>query len=166
VDYGEFPYPEALDLLAGLRITEIMYHAPQGSNYDYIELKNISDKPLTLDGVRFISGIVFEFPAMQLGPGEYVLVVENQADFRSVYGTGPLVAGEYTGSLSNGGEKIVLTLAWPLDAAIMRFGYSDVWYPSTDGAGQSLTILDPTAHPAVWDDAESWRAAAPSPGLP
>jgi hypothetical protein len=48
---------------------------------------------------------------MELDPGEFVLVVENQAAFQSVYGTGPRVAGEYTGSLSNGGEDIVLTLA-------------------------------------------------------
>jgi len=66
--------------------------------------------------------------------------------------------------LNNGGEDIVLKLAWPLEAAIMRFGYSDTWYPMTDGGGSSLVILDPAEHPATWDEADSWQAANPSPG--
>jgi hypothetical protein len=166
VDYGEFPYPEALDLLAGLRITELMYHSPSGSNFDYIELQNISDKVLKLDGVQFLEGVEFVFPNIELDAGQYVVVVSNLAAFRAMYGMGPRVAGEYSGGLSGGGEKIVLTLAWPLDAAIMRFGYSDRWYPLTDGGGQSLHIIDATAHPATWDEAASWRGAAPSPGAP
>jgi hypothetical protein len=166
VHYVEFPYPDALDLLAGLRITELMYHSPSGSNFDYIELQNISDKTLNLDGVQFLEGVEFVFPNMELEAGEYVVVVSNLAAFRSMYGMGPRVVGAYSGGLSGGGEDIVLTLAWPLEAAIMRFGYSDKWYPTTDGGGQSLHIIDATAHPATWDDAASWRPAAPTPGAP
>jgi len=54
----------------------------------------------------------------------------------------------------------------PLEAAILRFRYSDMWYPTTDGSGDSLTIRDPAAHPATWNRPESWRAAAPTPGGP
>jgi len=165
-DSGLSIYERALILLDGLRITEIMYHSPSGSNFDYIELQNISDKTLKLDGVQFLEGVEFVFPNMELEAGEYVVVVSNLAAFRSMYGMGPSVAGVYSGGLSGGGEDIVLTIAWPLDAAIMRFGYSDKWYPATDGGGQSLHIIDATAHPATWDDAKSWRAAAPSPGEP
>ena len=166
VNSVEFPYPEALDLLAGLRITELMYNAAGGSNFDYIELQNISAIPIQLGGVRFVDGIVFEFPPKTLGPGQYVVVVSNLTAFHNRYGYSADVAGQYTGGLDGGGEKIVLALAWPLEAAIMRFDYSDAWYPSTDGNGDSLHINDPTAHPATWDDAESWHAAGPSPGLP
>jgi len=162
----EYPFFDDLEILAGLRITELMYHSPSGSNFDYIELQNISDKVLKLDGVQFLEGVEFVFPNIELGAGEYVVVVSNLAAFRSMYGMGPRVAGVYSGGLSGGGEKIVLTLAWPLDAAIMRFGYSDRWYPTTDGGGQSLHIIDATAHPATWDEAASWRAAAPTPGAP
>jgi hypothetical protein len=159
-------YERALILLDGLRITEIMYHSPSGSNFDYIELQNISDKTLNLDGVQFLEGVEFVFPNMELEAGEYVVVASNLAAFRSMYGMGPSVAGVYSGGLSGGGEDIVLTLAWPLDAAIMRFGYSDRWYPTTDGGGQSLHIIDATAHPATWDKAASWRPAAPTPAAP
>jgi len=41
-----------------------------------------------------------------------------------------------------------------------------VWYPTTDGSGDSLTIRDPAAHPATWNWPESWRAAVPTPGGP
>ncbi|MCJ7674301.1 MAG: lamin tail domain-containing protein, partial [Sedimentisphaerales bacterium] len=49
----------AVALLDGLRVTELMYHAAQGSNYDFIELQNISDVTLDLTGVRFAEGIEF-----------------------------------------------------------------------------------------------------------
>jgi hypothetical protein len=162
----EYPFFDDLDILAGLRITELMYHSASGSNFDYIELQNISDKTLNLDGVQFLEGVEFVFPNMELEGGQYVVVVSNLAAFRSAYGMGPRVVGAYSGGLSGGGEDIVLTLAWPLEAAIMRFGYSDKWYPTTDGGGQSLHIIDATAHPATWDDAASWRPAAPTPGAP
>jgi len=162
----DFPFLDDLDVLAGLRITEMMYHARFGSNFDYIELQNISDIPLKLDRVRFTDGIELVFGDMQLDPSQYVVVVRNLAAFRSAYGYSANVAGVYINDLSNGGEDIVLQLAWPLEAAVMRFDYSDRWYPSTDGGGQSLEIIDPTAHPATWNDAESWRAAAPSPATP
>ena len=166
IDHGEFPYPDALDQLAGLRITELMYNAPSGSNYDYVELKNISDTPIQLEGVRFVEGITYEFSSKLLGAGQYVVVVSNLTAFRNFYGYTADVAGEYTGGLSGGGENIVLSLAWPLEAAIMRFEYADTWYPTTDGGGPSLHINDATAHPYLWNDAETWHAASPSPGLP
>jgi len=159
-----FPDPEVLDLLDGLRITELMYHAPEGSEFDYLKLYNISDTTLDLNGVRFTDGIEFTFPDLPLlGSGEYIVVVSHLPSFVSRYGEGINVAGEYIGNLSNGGEDIVLQLPWPYEAAIMRFEYDDSWYPSTDGFGDSLTIRDPYAHPATWDQAESWQATLPSP---
>ncbi|HIJ53928.1 MAG TPA: hypothetical protein HPP66_12350, partial [Planctomycetes bacterium] len=161
------PYTVALRLLDGLRITEIMYNTPATtSEYDYIELQNVSDVNLDLTGVRFTDGIEFTFPPMELGPGEYVIVDSNSAMFEIAFGTGINVAGEYSLELSNAGENIILKLALPLDAAILRFGYDDGWYPLTDGQGWSLVIRDPTAKPASWDKAESWDAALPSPGAP
>jgi len=164
--YEAFPYPEALKLLDGLRITELMYHSPHGSDFDYIELQNVSDVTLDLTGVRFTKGIEFTFPQMQLAPGEFVVVAGNLASFRLRYGSSVRVAGQYSGNLSNNGEDIVLNLPLPLEAAIMRFSYSDQWYPTTDGGGQSLVIVDPMAHPAAWSLADSWQPADPTPGTP
>ena len=158
-------FSEALALLDGLRVTELMYHASEnGSDFDFVELQNISQTTLNLTGVRLSEGIDFTFPQMSLEPGQYVVVVSNLAAFRSTYGTGANVAGEYSGSLSNGGENIVLKLPRPLEAAILRFEYSDRWYPTTDGGGNSLMISDPAAHPATWTQPESWQPATPTPG--
>ena len=92
------------------------------------------------------------------------MVAADMAAFRSAYGTGINVAGEYSGNLSNGGENIILKLSEPLEAAILRFEYSDAWYPTTDGHGQALVIDQPLAHPAAWSNPQSWRPENPSPG--
>ncbi|MFC1792803.1 lamin tail domain-containing protein [Planctomycetota bacterium] len=159
-----FPFANAMALLDGLRVTELMYHASAGSNFDYIELQNIGNTNLDLTGVRLSDGINFVFPAMTLESGQYVVVVSNIASFRSTYGTGVNVAGEYSGNLSNGGEKVVLSLPSPLDAAILRFEYRDTWYPAADGNGSSLTINDSLVHPAGWSESVNWHATTPSPG--
>ena len=78
----------------------------------------------------------------------------------------PRPVGQYTGNLNNGGENIILRLPAPLQAAILRFEYNDTWYPTTDGGGHSLTIVDPTAHPAAWGDRENWQPATPTPTGP
>jgi len=160
----DFPYANALALLDGLRVTELMYHASAGSSYDYIELQNVGESTLNLAGVRLSDGIDFMFGQMLLESGQYVVVVKNLTAFRSTYGTGFNVAGEYSGNLSNGGERIILSLPSPLDVAILRFEYSDTWYPATDGDGSSLAINDPLTHPATLSIAESWHPASPSPG--
>jgi hypothetical protein len=160
----DYPYANALALLDGLRVTELMYHASAGSELDYIELQNISDTTLNLTGVRLSDGINFVFPTMTLETGRHVVVVSRTASFQSAYGTGINIAGEYSGNLSNGGEKVVLSLPSPLNAAILRFEYTDTWYPATDGDGSSLEINDPSAHPAGWSEPENWHATTPTPG--
>jgi len=164
VPANEFPFFGALELLAGLRVTELMYHAAGGSEFDYIELQNISETTLDLTGARLDGGITFTFPEIVLEAGRHVMVVSDWAAFQSAHGTNIPVAGEYSGNLSNSGERIVLQLPWPLEAAILRFEYSDTWFPTTDGGGNSLAIADPSAHPATWDWPESWHPASPSPG--
>jgi hypothetical protein len=155
---------KAFALLDGLRVTELMYHAAGGSNFDFIELQNISQTTLDLTGVRFTEGIEFTFPQVSLEPGQNILVARNLTAFRSIYGTSSNIAGEYSGNLSNGGENIVLKLPRPFEAAVLRFEYSDSWYPATDGGGSSLTIYDPTVHPAAWAQPETWQPASPTPG--
>jgi hypothetical protein len=162
----EYLYEDSLKLLDGLRITELMYHAKEGDILDYIELQNISVQPLDLTGVRFTNGVTFTFPAMTLGPGQYTVVVANTAAFTARYGATVPVAGQYSGHLSDKGEEIVLTLPAPQSAAILRFGYENSWYPSTDGGGQSLNVRTATASPAAWQSPDFWKAADPTPGKP
>ncbi len=163
---GQSSRDKELKLLDGLRITELMYRAPKGPNYDYVELKNILTETLDLTGVRFDKGIDFTFPALTLQPGECIVLAASQSAFRSAYGATPKVAGQYKGNLSDTGEKIVLLLPVPLDVAILRFDYTAARSAATDGGGKSLTIRDPEAPPVLWNDPESWSAADPTPGRP
>jgi hypothetical protein len=158
------PYADDEKVLDSLRITEIMYNPVGNGDLEYIELKNIGDETIDITDVRFVNGIDYQFPAMTLTPGQYIVIAADEALFEAHY-PGVDAVGQYLGKLNNTGERIVLTLANPpLEAAILRFDYNNTWYPSTDGAGSSLEIIDPTVDPALWDDAKSWQASTPRPG--
>ena len=147
-----------------LRITEIMYHPPD-PNHEYIELKNIGTESINLNWVSFDNGIDFTFGSMQLNPCEYTVVVKEPNQFEAEYGTGANIAGQFTGSLDNAGEKIELVDA--IDRTILEFKYSDDWFDMTDGAGFSLTVRDPNnADPNDWPDKKTWRPSAAVGGSP
>jgi hypothetical protein len=153
-----------------LRITELMYHPldtgdPDDPNREFIELKNIGPVTLNLNFVGFTDGVSFTFPSMELAPDDYILVVKSLEAFIDRYGADATIAGEYSGSLNNGGERLVLR-----DAAgivIHDFSYKDDWYDTTDGEGFSLTITDPGSFdPDQWDRKSGWRASVNPGGSP
>lgn len=153
-----------------LRVSEIMYHPPDTGdpndpNAEYIELTNIGGQAVNVNLVRFIKGIDFTFADVVLAPAAYVLVVKNRGAFESRYGAGLPIAGEYSGSLSNSGERVELQDA--LGTTIQSFTYEDSWYATTDGRGYSLTAVDPqTADPNAWSDKSAWRSSRGIGGSP
>ena len=159
-------FARAQSLLNALRVTEIMYNPAGTGDDEFIEIQNISNETVQLEGVRFSDGIDFTFPPMELGAGEYAIVVQNLAAFEAVHGDMINVAGVYDAKLDNGGERIVLQLPEPYEAAILSFDYDDSWYPSTDGGGHSLEIANPQGAIESWSDPESWVASADIGGTP
>jgi hypothetical protein len=165
---------------AHLRITEMMYNPadpPDGSdsdNFEFIELKNTGDSTLTLTHVSFADGIVFGFndsDVTHIGPGQFVLVVSNRAAFESRYGQAlsTIIAGEYSGRLSNGGERVALVDYW--DGMIAQFEYDDggSWPPLADGQGHSLVPLASALVEQAdgsLSDAANWRASTNVGGSP
>ncbi|MHC4425224.1 MAG: lamin tail domain-containing protein, partial [Planctomycetota bacterium] len=156
-----------------LHITEIMYHPqnptdpndPNDPNEEFIELKNIGAETINLNLVSFTNGIDFTFPSLELAAGEYIVVVQDRNAFEARYGTAVNIAGEYTGRLNNGGERIRLQDA--IGETILDFSYKDGWRSVTDGEGFSLTIVDPAdPDPGSWDEKDSWRASAYAGGSP
>lgn len=165
---------------ANLVVTEIMYHPADPSpaeiaagffdagDFEYIELTNRSTTQYAdLAGVKFMLGITFDFDTALTGrlvpPGGRVLLVRNPSAFQLRYGTGLPVAGEFSGSLDNLGERLILQ-----DAAlgtIADFTFSDLapWPGQADGAGHSLVLRRPTADPAL---PQSWRASVATTGNP
>lgn len=161
----------AVDAVAeNLRITEMMYHPgdvnePSDPNEEYIELTNTGSETINLNLVRFTRGIDFTFPAVDLVPGGRVVVVEERAAFEGRYGTGVDIAGEYSGKLDNGGERIRLEDA--VGRSILDFKYKDGWRGITDGAGYSLTMIDSSdPNNSNWGKKDSWRASAYAGGSP
>lgn len=152
-------------ILQSLRITEIMYNPTGGSDAEYIELRNIGPDSINLSGLAFTKGVSFDFPAMTLAPGEYVVVVADQSVFEALYGFGVNLAGEWSGKLDNDHDRIRLEIE-DLNAAVLDFSYQDFWYPSTDGGGFSLVIVDESAAPGSWGVKESWTADAVQGGSP
>ena len=154
-----------------LRITELMYHPadtnePDDPNEEFIELTNIGSETLNLNLVCFTNGIHFTFPGIGLPAGEYVIVVKDFAAFSSQYPDfSGVIAGQYTGSLANNGERIRLEDA--IGQTILDFKYSDNWRDITDGDGFSLTIINPAkADLSSWSEKDAWRASALYSGSP
>lgn len=164
---------------SNLRVTELHYHpadptpaelaAAPGSadnDYEFIELVNIGNEPISLNGVRFDDGIVFDFTngaVATLGPGEAVVIVEDAVAFAARYGETPLVAGVYSGNLSNGGEDIALINAD--EQVIQGFSYSDdpPWPTDPDGGGPSLEVRDTAGD---YNSPLNWRESVSTHGTP
>jgi len=154
-DPCQFTTTEALSagILNYLRITEMMYNPPgpppgdpnNNDNFEFIELKNTGSTTLDLTYVSFTDGVLFDFNdsnVTSLNPNNFVLVVSDYNAFRSRYGTGFNIAGQYSLNLSNAGEHVELTDYW--NGIIAEFGYNDGrgWPLAADGAGHSMVPLD------------------------
>jgi len=158
-----------------LRVTELMYNPPDvdvgefdDEEFEFIELQNVNDRPLSLVGVEIEGGVRFAFSGSdveELAPREIVLVVENREAFESRYDSeGLKIAGEYTGRLSNGGERIVVRDA--VGVILQDFTYSDEWHAATDGLGFSLVVRDPDQAPELWNDPHGWHDSRVEFGTP
>ena len=142
-----------------LVINEIMYNAidPYG---DYVELHNTSSDRVHLGGLR-LNGVDFTFgQGTFIEPNDFVVVAESLSEYQEAYGNTEKVAGEYTGSLDNGGETISLLMpvGGNLWTELDRVRYDDLapWPTDADGLGPSLQLVD-----ALQDNARvaNWRGS-------
>ena len=159
-------YDNALALLRGLRVTEIMYNAFGGNDYEYIELKNVGLVPLQLAGVKFVEGIDFTFDSLTMNSGDSVVVAANPDVFRTRYGSKPRVLGPYGGKLDNSGETLAIQLPPPFDANILTFGFKDSWQVTSDGLGKSLVVTNSSLSAGLWGDKDTWTYSASPFGDP
>jgi hypothetical protein len=166
-----------------LRVTELMYHPADPSpaeiaagfgdadEFEFLEFKNISTtETLDLSPVRIVDGISFDFTGAaitSLGPGEFALLVVNEAAYTHRYGGGFPIAGTYGGQLNNAGET--LRIEDSLMVAIAEFTYDDsgaLWHPTTDGDGYSLVIVNPLSATSTWSEGSAWRPSGAIGGSP
>jgi hypothetical protein len=169
----------AAALQAALRVSEVMFQPPDGSEFEFIELHNAGAvTTLDLAGVAFTSGVEFTFSAgATLSPGGHVLVVKADAAndfaaFRAHYGLGADVPiyGPYVGTLANEGETVTLKTA-AAGATIVAFEYRDGrgWPVAANGAGHSLVPLDSVGvgqGTGALNYGGNWRASTHRGGSP
>ena len=158
--------PSAAEIGAGFRDNE---------QFEFVELINILDRTIDLAEVRFEQqtlegvtiGVGFDFatsPLQQLGPGQRIVIVEDLAAFTTRYGTSVPVAGQWTGGLSNSGERITLTASGKV---VHQFSYQDTWYKETDGEGYSLDCINPADDDlTLWGTSGAWQVSATLGGTP
>jgi hypothetical protein len=152
-------------------INEIMYNPISlDDNDEYVELHNHGDRAVDLSNWEFNDGIIFTFPDPTMLPaGGYIVVAKNREQLLSKHkGLAPkLVVGNYTGTLSNRGERLLLTepkealhngqpiatesLRVPVDE--VTYHDSAAWGEWSDAGGSSLELRDPRSenrHPYNW----------------
>ncbi len=169
---------------ANLVVAEVMYHpqAPSAAeevagftdadDFEFIRLQNIGSSPVDLANLELTAGVIFRFGTGSvpfLNPGGSVLVVKRKAAFQARYGTGldGMIAGEFSGSLNNGGERIALEVTGASPSLVREFTYSPLapWPVTPNGDGPSLLLSNPASAPDH-TDASNWTASAVPGGQP
>ena len=140
------------------------------NDFEYVELMNIGDKALSLDGVTFIAGIDFEFnngSSMVLASGARGLLVENPAAFAFRFGNNLPVIGKFENgtNLANGGERLTLLDAEQTIIRDFEYGDSTPWPTTPDGDGFALTLINPLSNPDH-SLASNWQGSASIGGNP
>jgi len=169
---------------ANLVVSELMYNpAPptagemaagyfDSGEFEWIEIQNVGAQSVDLRGAYFFNGIDFTFPDVSnsttlLPAGGRVILCENILAFRHRYGTGlnNLIAGQFSGSLDNAGERI--SLKQPDGTVIVDFAYNNAapWPIDADGAGRSLVLINPASKPDP-SLPQNWRPSVAVGGSP
>jgi hypothetical protein len=138
-----------------------------GTDFEYIELLNISGDDVNLRDVQITTGVTFSFAdsaIRTLAPGGRVLVVGNVAGFESRHGTGLPVAGAFSGNLNNSGELVRVA---GTNGQIVQFTYDDIapWPVEADGEGFALVLKNPSSNPDP-NVAANWRVSHQPGGKP
>ena len=149
-------------------INEIMYSPiSQDSDDEYVELYNRSAAAVDLSGWSFTAGINFTIPAgTVLAPDGYLVIAHNTARLLANYPqlNAANTVGNYSGTLSDGGERLALARpitivgnTVPLVVSEVTYGTAGRWGKWSNGGGSSLELIDPHAdlqQAADWADSD------------
>jgi hypothetical protein len=187
IDEGKFNVGVTPASADSLRISEVHYNPAlptvaerdlgynDKDSFEFLELLNISNETIDLSAVQLqqvviganVEGVQFDFAdgaISQLAPGERLVVVEDLDAFAVRYGNGIPVAGQFSGGLNNSSETLTLGSG---NTVFQQFTYSELWYPSTDGLGFSLEIVDAANSDLdSWNVAQSWQPSGIVGGTP
>lgn len=148
--------------LANMIITEIYYNGPESGtdSTEFIELQNIGNTSVSLNGYSFTSGITHTFSGGTVAPGAYFVIAIDSSGFRNTFGMNADAIWA-SGGLSNGGELIVLKDDFGRTVDSVDYDDSTPWPSGSsagnpDGGGASIILCDSLADNSI---GSNWSAA-------
>lgn len=152
-------------------VSELMYAPlpdPAGvestSDYEFIELQNVSAAAVNLGGAYLTNAVTFVFPAGTTIPaGGFLVVPAKRSVFQARYGTAATLTGGFSGNLSASGETLELRAANGSVWLSLTYDSSGAWPSRADGLGSSLELIDPQGD---LDDPANWRSSTEYQGSP
>lgn len=172
--------PSIQPYLDGIVISKIMYHplppsaaelavipSLEEQDFEWIEIMNVGSEALDLSELRFTKGIEFDFvegSKTSIAPGERLVIVADENAFNLRHGfaeTPDFVIGEFSKSLSNGGELVKLSFG--AGTLVREVEYNDKfpWPVDADGGGASLVLVD-----GFGMNGSDWRPSVEANGSP
>ncbi len=151
------------DLVLGVRATLKQIDTPGTPSTPYaerdeewLELYNPGESDLDLSSWEINGGIRYEFPAGTiLSSGSYLVVAKDAAAIAQKH-PDITVIGDYSGSLGNRGDHLVLEDAHGNPADEVTYFDGGKWHGKADGGGSSLELRDPDADN---NTAAAWAAS-------
>ena len=141
------PFPESTLSSVGVQFAEIMYHAVNEpmmrEQFEFIELVNTAPETVDLSDFRLVGKTLrYRFAngaASKLAPGARIVVSPNPSELKTAYGlaTSAVVIGPYSGSLANGGDRLVLVDANGREVETVAYDDKFPWPMAADALGLS-----------------------------
>ena len=147
-----------------------------------MEISNVGERPVNMDGIRITGGIEYTFPTgTLLEGGAYLVVAADPTQFAAVYPEVQNVIGGWGGKLSKKGERICLSdaqgneitevsYASEGDWGVRKLFYDPHsglsgwdWYAPHNGEGCSLELVNPLRPITI---GQNWEASENPGGTP
>ena len=156
------PVPASQSANADVVINEIQYN-PAGAGGEFIELANPGTSAVDVSGWT-IDAVGLKIQAGTVIPaGGRVVFVANDVAFRQAFtGANRLVGGQFTGTLDNLGEAVVLNQGARIVDSV-TYANAAPWPAAANGTGPSLELTSVTADNSL---PINWRAASTTGGTP
>ncbi len=150
---------------SNLIMSEVHYNPRGRDTLEFLELYNRGSNPINLTGIRLEGAVRFTFPTRSLAANETVLVVEDHQAFLNHYQIDEkLIAGQWQGALSNGGEEILVVSNEENNLLTFTYGDDPSWPQGADGQGRSLELISIDSEDL--NQASAWRASVAMGGSP
>ena len=138
-------------------ITEIFYNQPGTDTLEFIEIFNRGSLPININGYKIDKGISHQFGDLIFRPNSYLVLAKTSQVVNSFFGIAAIQWD--SGSLSNGGEKIVIKNSVGIIMDSLTYSDTIPWPNEADGDGPSLVLCDPNSdngNGANWSNSSTY----------